>query len=147
MLRKLLFLNIVPGEQIVLSTAKTLLEPLKKTMPDAVEIIMTALQGGKAPAEAAQALAQAVSAREKTIMEEQRNQETANQKNFANLETRLLQLSSEIDQLRTSLAREEKETLRKDKLIDDYQATIESQNRLLAEQHKKLSSLFRSTED
>jgi len=142
MLRKLPFLNIVPGEQIVLSTAKTLLEPLKKTMPEVVEITMTALQGGKAPAEAAQALTQAISAREKTIMEEQRNQETANQKNFADFETKLDLQAREIDQLKTSLVRKEKEELRKDKLIDEYQSTIESQNRLLAEQHKKLSSLF-----
>jgi len=142
MLRKLPFLNIVPGEQIVLSTAKTLLEPLKKTMPEVVEITMTALQGGKAPAEAAQALTQAISAREKTIMEEQRNQETANQKNFADFETKLDLQAREIDQLKTSLVRKEKEELLKDKLIDEYQSTIESQNRLLAEQHKKLSSLF-----
>ena len=142
MLRKLPFLNIVPGEQIVLSTAKTLLEPLKKTMPEVVEITMTALQGGKAPTEAAQALAQAISAREKTIMEEQRNQETANQKNFADFETKLDLQAREIDQLKTSLVRKEKEELLKDKLIDEYQSTIESQNRLLAEQHKKLSSLF-----
>jgi len=142
MLRKLPFLNIVPGEQIVLSTAKILLEPLKKTMPEVVEITMTALQGGKAPAEAAQALTQAISAREKTIMEEQRNQETANQKNFADFETKLDLQAREIDQLKTSLVRKEKEELLKDKLIDEYQSTIESQNRLLAEQHKKLSSLF-----
>ena len=142
MLRKLPFLNIVPGEQIVLSTATILLEPLKKTMPEVVEITMTALQGGKAPAEAAQALTQAISAREKTIMEEQRNQETANQKNFADFETKLDLQAREIDQLKTSLARKEKEELLKDKLIDEYQSTIESQNRLLAEQHKKLSSLF-----
>jgi len=142
MLRKLPFLNIVPGEQIVLSTATILLEPLKKTMPEVVEITMTALQGGKAPAEAAQALTQAISAREKTIMEEQRNQETANQKNFADFETKLDLQAREIDQLKTSLVRKEKEELRKDKLIDEYQSTIESQNRLLAEQHKKLSSLF-----
>jgi len=142
MLRKLPFLNIVPGEQIVLSTATILLEPLKKTMPEVVEITMTALQGGKAPAEAAQALTQAISAREKTIMEEQRNQETANQKNFADFETKLDLQAREIDQLKTSLVRKEKEELLKDKLIDEYQSTIESQNRLLAEQHKKLSSLF-----
>ena len=142
MLRKLPFLNIVPGEQIVLSTATILLEPLKKTMPEVVEITMTALQGGKAPAEAAQALTQAISAREKTIMEEQRNQEIANQKNFADFETKLDLQAREIDQLKTSLVRKEKEELLKDKLIDEYQSTIESQNRLLAEQHKKLSSLF-----
>jgi chromosome segregation ATPase len=141
MLQKLFFPHIVPGEQIVLSTVQTLLEPLRKSMPEVVEITLLALRGGRAPAEAAQALAKALSAHEKTIAEER---EAAARKNSAELETKLEQLSREMDRLKKDMAKQEKEGFHKDNLIQEYQLTIENQNRLLAEQHKKLSLLFRS---
>jgi hypothetical protein len=143
MLRQLLFPDAVPAEQIVLDAARGLLEPLVKTMPEVVEATMQAIQAGQTPLKAGEALAKALHAREKMTMDEERNKQAAIVEKIADLESKLNLQAREITQLKASLEREEKETMRKDKLIGDYQETIESQNRLLAEQHKKLSSLFR----
>jgi hypothetical protein len=136
-----MFRKVIPYEVVADEIIQKLLSPLDSSFPDMVKTTVQALNGGRTPERAGQALLEALKDQVEKVRAVESEKQIALLRTIRELEQKVQQYQQERKLKQIDIEKSNKIINENQKIIFEQQTTISTQNRLLVEQHEQIVNL------
>jgi hypothetical protein len=138
---------LVPYEQAVCEAITLFLAPMQSIMPQAVQAAITALNDGRRPGPAGEALVEALQNRITEVRNEEAEKRSTLYGQIRELEHRVRDHQEKLRLNQIEINKVNKKYDEEQRITVDLQTRISVQNRLLAQQHEQIVNLCGMQED
>jgi septal ring factor EnvC (AmiA/AmiB activator) len=132
---------LVPYEQAVCEAITNFLAPMQSIMPQAVQAVINALNDGRRPGPAGEALVEALQNRITEVRNEAAEKRSTLYDQIRDLEQRVREHQEKLRLSQIEIDKVNKKYEEEQRIIVDLQTRISVQNRLLAQQHEQIVNL------
>ncbi len=140
-----MFQKTIPYENVVSEAVRNLLEPLQSLFPETIPAVYQALNDGRSPNKAGAALQACLKAWTETVKAQAAQDRLPLHDEIRELKNSIYERDRQSSEIQRKMNELVKEGEAQKLIITGLQKTIENQNSIIAEQHKRLISLLGRT--